>query len=159
MWHLHLIRYSRWIIFSHLKFRYCFLCQNLHRVNFYSLEVIKVIETGIILLIMDINKEFLCVLKKGPWSSRQQFRFNESFSKMITIFSVVPKSRIFAYFTKYSPATWCIKNIISVSIALGGHHWEIFGGIFSGTQDNPKKDSSHAISSLAQWTHLHMHVI
>ena len=51
------------------------------------------------------------------------------------------------------------EKSVPVSTALGGHHWEIFGGIFSGTQDNPKKDSSHAISSLAQWTHLHMHVI
>ena len=51
------------------------------------------------------------------------------------------------------------KNPSRASVVCGGHHWEIFGGIFSGTQDNPKKDSSHAISSLAQWTHLHMHVI
>ena len=51
------------------------------------------------------------------------------------------------------------KKSSRASVVCGGHHWEIFGGIFSGTQDNPKKDSSHAISSLAQWTHLHMHVI
>ena len=51
------------------------------------------------------------------------------------------------------------KKNSRASVVCGGHHWEIFGGIFSGTQDNPKKDSSHAISSLAQWTHLHMHVI
>ena len=69
----------------------------LHSLTPIFSPVVLVIETGIILLIVDIkNRTFMCFEKR----------------------SLIKHGETFVYFTKITGATWCINNIIPVYIAL-----------------------------------------
>ena len=74
-----------------------------------EVDLPKTVETGIILWVVQIKKNFNVFLKKGT-SSR--------FSELIKNPSDVPRSETYVYFKKITATTWPINKIIPVSIAL-----------------------------------------
>ena len=79
-------------------------------------KYIKAIETGMVMGI----KDNICLFKKGFRSINRSsnLKFLDRFSELIRNLSNLPKSEIFAYFSKILATKWSISNDIPVSIAL-----------------------------------------
>jgi hypothetical protein len=78
--------------------------------------LVKALETGTILLIVDVKKSFICFEER--FLIKQHFKFVKRFSELSKYLSDVPNSKTFIYFTKITAATWFTNKIIPISIAL-----------------------------------------